>query len=318
MPARRSILFLPILFVLVSNVCSDTTPYRLFPSLYRKASQNFLPQTVSRSPGIAGPSAVHERIPLLANNTIVAFYGHPLSQRMGILGLHSKEEIARRVKAYAGYYDQENGKDGAIPAYYIIYGTCWPGGEIGYLKDSILEEYILYAQQQGMLVFVDHQIGKHSVKESMERILPFLRYPNVHLAIDPEWRTLKPMKEIGSITAEELNQAQRIMQDYMVANGISGIRMLVVHQFQDKMIRDRDLVRANLDRVLLVHTADGFGSPSVKRNSYAQNSKAENIPVKGFKLFFKSDFPLAGWDNPLLSPAEVMTLEPRPSLIIYQ
>jgi hypothetical protein len=81
-----------------------------------------------------------------------------------------------------------------------------------------------------MLVFVDHQIGKHSVKESMERILPFLRYPNVHLAIDPEWRTLKPMKEIGSITAEELNQAQRIMQDYMVANGISGIRMLVVHQ----------------------------------------------------------------------------------------
>jgi hypothetical protein len=29
------------------------------------------------------------------------------------------------------------------------------------------------------------------------------------------------------------------------------------------MIRDRDLVRANLDRVLLVHTADGFGSPSV-------------------------------------------------------
>jgi hypothetical protein len=94
--------------------------------------------------------------------------------------------------------------------------------------------------------------------------------------------------------------------------------MLVVHQFQEKMIRNRDLVRANLDRVLLVHTADGFGSPAVKRNSYAQNSRAENIPVKGFKLFFKSEFPLAGWDNPLLSPAEVMALEPRPSLIMYQ
>jgi hypothetical protein len=237
---------------------------------------------------------------------------------MGILGLHSKEEIARMVEAYAGYYDQANGKDGAVPAYYIIYGTCWPGGEIGYLKDSVLEEYILYAQQRGMLVFVDHQIGKYSVEESMQRILPFLRYPNVHLAIDPEWRTLKPMKEIGSITAEELNQAQRIMQDYIVANNIPGIRMLVVHQFQEKMIRNRDLVRANLDRVLLVHTADGFGSPAVKRNSYAQNSRAENIPVKGFKLFFKSEFPLAGWDNPLLSPAEVMALEPRPSLIMYQ
>jgi hypothetical protein len=126
------------------------------------------------------------------------------------------------------------------------------------------------------------------------------------------------MKEIGSITAEELNQAQRIMQNYIVANNICGIRMLVGHQCQDKMIRDRELVRANLDRVLLVHTADGFGSPAMKRSSYAQNSKAENIPIKGFKLFFKSDFPLAGWDNPLLSPAEVMALEPRPGLIIYQ
>lgn len=318
MPVRRSLLLLPLLFVFAFLAASDTTPYRLFPSLYRKSSQNYLPQTVLNDPGIERSTPGHERIPLLANNTIVAFYGHPLSQRMGILGLHSKEEIAGRVEAYAGYYDQVNGKDGAVGAYYIIYGTCWPGGEIGYLKDSILEEYIHYAQQRGMLVFVDHQIGKYSVEESMERILPFLRYPNVHLAIDPEWRTLKPMKEIGSITAEELNKAQRMMQDYIVANKIPGIRMLVVHQFQDKMIRDRDLVRATLDRVVLVHTADGFGSPAMKRSSYAQNSKAENIPVKGFKLFFKSDFPLAGWDNPLLSPAEVMALEPRPGLIIYQ
>jgi len=118
------------------------------------------------------------------------------------------------------------------------------------------------------------------------------------------------MKEIGSITAEELNQAQQIMQDYIIANNIPGIRMLVVHQFHEKMILNRDRVRANLDRVLLVHTADGFGSPALKKSTYSLNSKAENMPVKGFKLFFKSDFPLAGWDNPLLSPAEVMALDP--------
>jgi hypothetical protein len=29
-------------------------------------------------------------------------------------------------------------------------------------------------------------------------------------------------------------------------------------------------------------------------------------------------FPLAGWDNPILTPSEVMALDPRPSLIIYQ
>jgi len=317
--ARKPFLLcLLAILTIESGIAADNTPYRLFPALYKKTSLLTLPQTVAKPSLQGGFGTLADRIPLIANNTIVAFYGHPFSQKMGILGLYPKEEIAQRVKTYARYYDDANGPDGAVPAYYIIYGTCWPGGEIGFLKDSVLEDYILYAQTQGMIVFVDHQIGKYSVKESMEKILPFLKYPNVHLAIDPEWRTLTPMKDIGSITAGELNQAQKIMQDYIIANNITGIRMLVVHQFQDKMISNRELVRADLDRVLLIHTADGFGSPAVKRNSYALNSRAGNMPIKGFKLFFKSDFPLAGYDNPILAPSEVMALDPRPSLIIYQ
>ncbi|MCE1207065.1 MAG: hypothetical protein LWX00_06645, partial [Spirochaetia bacterium] len=85
-----------------------------------------------------------------------------------------------------------------------------------------------------------------------------------------------------------------------------------------KMIQNRSQVRSDFDRVLLIHTADGFGSPSLKKNTYALNAKAENMPIKGFKLFFKSDFPLAGFDNPLMSPAEVLALDPEPGLIIYQ
>lgn len=311
-------IFILCIAVVFEVAASDNVPYRIFPALYRKASFSSMPQTVAKAALQGGGEDFSDRIPLLANNTIVAFYGHPFSAKMGILGLYPKEEIARQIKVYARLYDAANGADGAVPAFYIIYGTCWPKGEIGYLKDSVLEEYIQYAQTQGMLVFVDHQIGKYSIKESMEKILPFLKYPNVHLAIDPEWRTLIPMKEIGSITAEELNQAQQIMQDYIVANDIPGIRMLVVHQFHEKMILNRQKVRADFERVLLVHTADGFGSPALKRNTYAMNSKADNMPIKGFKLFFKSDFPLAGFDNPLLSPEEVMALDPRPSLIIYQ
>jgi len=152
----------------------------------------------------------------------------------------------------------------------------------------------------------------------MDKILPFLRYPNVHLAIDPEWRTLSPMKEIGSITAAELNDAQNYMDAYIRANDIPGIRMLVVHQFADKMIQDREEVISHRDRVILIHTADGFGAPKLKKATYQRNANAENMPIKGFKLFFKSDFPLAGFDMPLMSPVEVMQLEPRPSLVIYQ
>ena len=317
-PAIRMLAALLLVLSAAASAEADTSPYRLFPSLYMRSSQLYLPQTVARMSPAGNQDRLAERIPLLANTTVVSFYGHPSSKKMGIHGLYSKEEIADMLTVWTRRYDEANGTDGAMAAYYLIYGTCWPGGEIGYMKESMLEDYIIYAQSRGMLVFVDHQIGKYSVSQAMDRILPFLRYPNVHLAIDPEWRTLTPMKEIGSITADELNQAQKQMQDYIVANNIPGIRMLVVHQFHEKMISSRERVKADFDQVLLVHTADGFGSPALKRSTYSMNSRAENMPVKGFKLFFKSDFPLAGWDNPLLSPAEVMALDPRPGLIIYQ
>ncbi len=294
-------------------------PYSVFPSLYYTSRLAKLPDGVPQRylPGYPPPD-IMDRLPVIANNQILAFYGSPISKKMGILGVYPKEELTKMLLEYARLYDDANGPLGVVPAFYLIYGTCWPKGEIGYLDDSIAEEYIRYAAERGIIVFIDHQIGRYSVEASMSRILPFLKYPNVHLAIDPEWRTLKPMQEIGSITAAELNAAQRQMQDYIVANNIPGLRMLVVHQFQDRMITERETVRADFDRILLIHTADGFGSPALKRHSYAQNAKAANIPLKGFKLFFKSGVPGAGFDEPLLSPPEVLALDPEPVLVMYQ
>ncbi len=312
--------FFAILFFIISfaSDAMEPLPYRLFPALYRKENISRIDQNMSLANYQSSGGFLWERVPLVANNTILAYYGSPLSDKMGILGLYQKEKIAEMLKEMAAQYDQVNGKDGVIPAFYIIYGTCWPGGEIGYLDDKILLDYIRFAQSMGMLVFIDHQIGKYSLRAAMDKILPFLRYPNVHLAIDPEWRTLSPMKEIGSITASELNDAQNYMDEYIRANDIPGIRMLVVHQFADKMIQSREEVISHRDRVILIHTADGFGAPRLKKATYQRNADAENMPVKGFKLFFKSDFALAGFDMPLMSPSEVMQLDPRPSLIIYQ
>jgi len=280
--------------------------------------------TVAAAPGAASsgqsplsPVAAQD-IPVLANNQVLAFYGHPFSKRMGILGEYSKEDLARLLKGYAKLYDDANGSLGVVPAFYLIYGTCWPGGEIGYLKDSVVKDYIEYAASQNMIVFVDHQIGKYPVEEAVKRLLPYLKYPNVHIALDPEWRTTAPMQEIGYITAEEVNRAQAMIAEYLDRQGIPGVKMLVVHQFKPSMIQGRDRVRADNERVLLVHTADGFGPPALKKNAYALNALANNMPLKGFKLFFKTTVPGAGYDNPLLTPPEVLALTPRPVLIIYQ
>jgi len=295
-------------------------PYRRFPALYDpRIAASVRDFAVFGEEDEAQLAAERASVPpVLANNQILAFYGKPGSTSMGILGEYSKEEAAKLVSGYARLYDRSNGERGVVPAFYIIYGTCWPGGEIGYLKDSVVQEYINLAAREGLVVFVDHQIGKYRVEEAMQRLLPFLRYPNVHLALDPEWRTLAPMQEIGSVTAEEVNRAQAMMQDYLAAQGIPGSKMLVVHQFRDGMIQGRERVRADYEGVILVHTADGFGAPALKKLTYAHNAQAQNMPIKGFKLFFYTDVEGAGYDDPLLSPPEVLALEPRPSLIIYQ
>jgi hypothetical protein len=126
------------------------------------------------------------------------------------------------------------------------------------------------------------------------------------------------MKEIGSISGGELNAAQKLIDDYLREHNLPGIRMLVVHQFVSGMIRGAEQVKADFDRVILVHTADGFGAPALKRNTYAWNARLLNMPVKGFKLFFQSKVPGAGSDIPLMRPDEVLALQPMPLVIMYQ
>jgi hypothetical protein len=258
------------------------------------------------------------QISILLNNDILAYYGHPSSRNMGILGRHSIAEIDRMLTELATAYEAASGGKKIRKAFYIIYGTVWPEGEIGLLRDNQLLPYIEYGMANDILVFIDHQIGRYDPVASLRTILPWLSYPNVHLALDPEWRTTRPMRDFGHITGEELNNLQQVMQDYMIVNNIEGERMLVIHQFNASMLRNRNAVRTDYDRVRLIHCMDGIGTPAMKRDTYAYNAQAVNMPLKGFKLFYNLGIPGAGFDDPILSPRDVYGLNPRPYIIMYQ
>jgi hypothetical protein len=296
-------------------------PYLLFIEHYNayKSQEAARPYWVASELEIRTQARIRaENTSLLLNNDILAFYGHPLSKNMGILGRYSIPELDARLTKLAGEYAAVSGGRGVQKAFYIIFGTVWPEGEIGIIKESVLLEYIQYALEHNILVFIDHQIGRYDPIASLTKMLPYLRYPNVHLALDPEWRTDKPMQDIGRVSAEELNRAQQAIEDYLVENHLPGERMLVIHQFKPWMIMNREGVRAGKDRVRLIHCADGFGNPGQKRDAYAANAEARNLPLKAFKLFYNLGIPGAGYDNPLLSPAQVYSLNPRPYLIMYQ
>jgi hypothetical protein len=298
----------------------------LFPNVYFtdvltniKTEEGYRPYWVnSESEHRAINQMNEDHTSLLLNNDILAFYGHPNSKNMGILGRYSIEELDAKLTQLAADYAAQSGGRNVLKAFYIIYGTVWPEGEIGIIKDEILQRYIDYALKRNMLVFIDHQIGRYDPVNSLKRMLPWLRYPNVHLALDPEWRTSKPMQEIGTVTADELNRAQQVMEDYIIENKIPGERMLVIHQFNWRMIKNRENVNSGFRRVRMVHCADGFGPPHLKRAAYAYNAEAANMPVKAFKLFYNFGIPGAGYDSPLLTPKDVYGLNPRPYIIMYQ
>lgn len=256
---------------------------------------------------------------LFDDNYVVAYYGHPRSRLMGIVGRHPKPELAALLKETADSYNRLNPDRGVIPAIYLIYGTCQPEGRINLMSRSMVESYIEFAYDNGILIYLDHQIGRYSIEHAMETLLPFLKYPNVHLAFDPEWRTDRPMRVIGSVAAEELNSMQQMMQDYMIQNNIPGKRQLVFHQFDSRMIRNIKDVRSDYDPVILVHTTSGWGPPNMKLSTHRRNALVENIPYKGFKLwYYYSDKPGIHYDNPIMTPAQVLDLNPEPGLIIYQ
>ena len=308
----------------MAPVRRDSAP--LFPAIYYTDVLNSLKKAESSRPYWVYTGAelnavdqlTADNTSLLLNNDILAFYGHPNSKNMGILGRYSIEELDAKLTELAGEYEAASGGRTVLKAFYLIYGTVWPEGEIGILKDETLKRYIEYALERDILVFIDHQIGRYDPVNSLKRMLPWLSYPNVHLALDPEWRTSKPMREIGTVTADELNRAQQAMEDYIIENNIPGERLLVIHQFNWRMISSRETVKSDFRRVRLVHCADGFGAPHIKRAAYAYNAEAANMPVKGFKLFYNFGIPGAGYDSPLLSPKEVYALTPRPYVIMYQ
>jgi hypothetical protein len=299
-------------------------PRPLFPAAYfieyleaREAADAGQPYWAASEVETSAHVPSPQREPILLNNDILAFYGHPRSKNMGILGRHTKEDLNDKLTALAAEYRAAGGRN-VRKAFYLIYGTVWPAGEIGILAESLIREYVDYALENDILIFLDHQIGRYTPADSIKRMLPWLKYPNVHLALDPEWRTTKPMQEIGTVSADEINQVQRIMEDYMIENHISDERLLVIHQFNWRMISNREKVRSNFSKVTLVHCADGFGPPQMKRSSYAYNAQADNIPVKGFKLFYNFGIPGAGYDSPLLTPEEVFRLNPRPYIVMCQ
>jgi len=307
----RAITVLAILALRMAPASAQVADPRA-PVLSDQSAQRPVPTWVDQWNKIFRPASV------LENQMVVAFYGQPSSTKMGILGEQSIEESKKKLDETVKTWQAVSGGKTVIPAFHLIFATCYPDATVGVLAPATVMRYIEFAAENNMIVILDHQLGKYSIEEAMNSMLPYLKYPNVHLAIDPEWKTPNPGVELGTIAAADVNKAEQMMDDYLAAENLPGKRMLILHQFHAKMISNRDTVRADFPRVDLVHHADGFGPPSLKLDTYRFLAGMKNLPVKGFKLFLPKPWKSKGMDIPMLTPTQVMALQPQPVYISYQ
>ena len=249
---------------------------------------------------------------------VVSFYGHPTAPALGALGRGDPDTVADEIDVWAARYDRLNGTREVISAFHVITGVSqsYPtpdGTWLGRLSAEGIAEYVEVARERGMLVFLDIQIGWSDPLTEVKLLERFLREPFVHVALDPEFATrrqgIRPGLVIGDITATEVNEVQRYLAALVQAEGLPP-KILMVHQFTPRMLRDRGAVE-DIDGVDLSIDMDGFGLIPVKVAGYNAFAVPEPSEWPAFKLFFR-------YDTPLMTPEQVQGLDPPPDLIIYQ
>ncbi|MBP6443160.1 MAG: hypothetical protein KA267_04000 [Gemmatimonadales bacterium] len=268
-------------------------------------------------PPLASRQIVARRDALLPKHRIIAYYGNPLSTRMGILGEIPPEQMMARLEETAKRWEAADTSRPVLRALHLIVTVAQAHpGERGLYRlqhgDALIGKVAAWADSRGWLLFLDVQAGRSPIAAEIPRLLPWLRRPNVHLGIDPEFAMPPgkvPGKRIGTLDASDVNQVQALLAKLVDEAGIPP-KILVVHRFTEGMLtRERDVT---LDpRVQVVIDADGFGAPALKQNIFGLVVTRRPVQFAGLKLFYKND-------KPMLTLAQVLAMQPIPLYIQYQ
>ena len=249
---------------------------------------------------------------------VVAFYGHPGVPAMGVLGHGNPAEVAEKISVWVEQYDRLNGPLGAIGAYHLITGVAQAnptsdGTWMYRLSHDRIAAYVEAARAHGLLLFLDNQIGWSDPLAEVQLLEDFLKEPFVHMALDPEFATeplgVRPGRAIGGITGSQVNEVLEYLSALVESERLPT-KILMVHQFVDRMLHDREVIVPR-PGVELSIDMDGIGTPRAKLRGYRLFAITEPSQRPAFKLFFSQD-------EPLMTPEEIAAMAPAPDVIIYQ
>lgn len=247
----------------------------------------------------------------------VAVYGSPGIPALGVLGEQDVTGAVQRVRDLAVPY-QELTDLTVVPTFEIIASIASAGaGEDGTyswkLDPESLRPWIETAAAEGVYVVLDLQPGRQDFVTQARYYESLLLYPNVGLALDPEWR-LEPdqvhLRQIGHVGIDEVNAVADYLAGLTREHGLPQ-KMLVLHQFMLRMIDGRERLAGHDELAMVIHV-DGQGSQGAKAGTWAAIREGAPAGVHwGWKNFYDEDVPM-------LDPVGTYQVVPRPDLVTYQ
>jgi len=259
---------------------------------------------------------------ILPGKRIVAYYGNPLSKRMGALGEYPKEDMLRRLKGEVARWEKADPSMPVQPALHLIAVVAQgdPGKAGKYrmiMPDKVVEQVYGWAKEAGAILFIDIQTGHDNIRTILPRFEWLLKNPDVHLGIDPEFNLIasgkKPGSKIGTYDAADINYASGYLQELVKKYNLPP-KVFTVHRFTRNGVTNASRIQLRPEVQIVMHM-DGWGAPWLKRDSYKDYIVAEPVQFTGFKLFYHNDTKKG---DPLMAPQDLLRLNPKPIYIQYQ
>lgn len=259
---------------------------------------------------------------ILPRKRIVAYYGNPLCKKMGALGEFETKDMIRRLKAEVKHWNDADPAMPVQPALHLIAVVAQgePGKAGKYrmvMPDEIVNKVYGWAKEANCLLFIDIQTGHEDIRTLLPRFEWILKNPDVHLGIDPEFNLVASRKipgtKVGTYDAAEINYVSGFLTDLVKKYRLPP-KVLTVHRFTRNGVTNFRKITLHPE-VQIVMNMDGWGGPHLKRSSYKDYIVSEPVQFSGFKLFYHNDTKKG---DPLMTPKDVLRLNPKPVYIMYQ
>ena len=258
---------------------------------------------------------------VLPFNRIVAYYGNFYSTKMGVLGEYPEDEMLAKLDVEVKKWQAADPSTPVIPGIHYIAVTAQgsPGFDGKYrarMPDTEIQKAIAIAHKINGLTFLDIQPGFSTVQAEVPLLDEYMKMPDVHIGIDPEFYMKtgkKPGTVIGTMDASDINFVTDHLAQIVRSEHIPP-KILIIHRFTQGMVTNYQNIVIHPE-VQIVMDMDGWGHQANKVNAYTAYIHNEPVEFTGFKLFYKNDLRTG---SVMLTPEQLLMLTPRPLYIQYQ